>query len=140
MTEERFPISPTQTCQGLVYFPRMLDKIRLKAADALPEAYHANLGKAMDGWTCSFLKVDYKAVVAQVAKGLTDEEVLAWCYEHGRRPDCFDADMFNEFMLKKGFRDELTERLAWRKDESEISGRDDIETFFDYIDFDEGRK
>ena len=139
MTDERYPKSPNEACQGLLYFPRMLDKIRLKAEGALPDAYHANLGRAMDGWTCSFLKIDYKAMAAQVAKGLGDEEVLEWCYAHGRRPDEFDINVFNEFMRKKGFRDEMTERLAWRKGESQASDRDDIQTFFDYLDFDEGR-
>ena len=39
----------------------------------------------------------------------------------------------------RGWNDEATERLAMRKGESGIPGRADIQTLFDYIDFDEGR-
>ena len=139
MTSQRYPISPTVACGGLVYFPRMLDKIRLMLAGALPEVYEANLGKAMDNCTCQFLHVDYTDVRAQVAAGHDDDQVLAWCMESGRRPNAFEIQMFNEFMAKQGFRDDLSDRLRWRKDEAGISGRDDIQTFFDYLDFDEGR-
>lgn len=140
MTAERFPISPTTTCNGLVYFPRMLDKLRLFAAGALPEVYEANLGKAMDAWTCQFLHVDYQELKTEVLAGLDDEEALAWCFRNGRHPNAFEIQMFNEFMAKRGFRDEMTERLIWRKEEAGASDRDDIQTFFDYLDFDEGRR
>ncbi len=43
-------------------------------------------------------------------------------------------------MAKRGFRDDMTERLIWRKEEAGAADRDDIQTFFDYIDFDEGRR
>ena len=43
--------SPYLKVGRLVYFGRMLDKIRLHAAGKLPEAdYGANLGKGFDGW------------------------------------------------------------------------------------------
>jgi hypothetical protein len=140
MTAERFPISPTATCGGMVYFPRMLDKIRLHLAGALPEVYEANLGKAMDGWTCQFLHIDYEKVREQIAAGMEDEEALDWCFENGRRPNDFEVQMFNEYIAKRGFRDDMTERLVWRKEEAGAADRDDIQTFFDYIDFDEGRR
>ena len=42
-------------------------------------------------------------------------------------------------MSTRGFRDDLAERLAQRKEESGFGHRDDILTFMDYIDADEGR-
>jgi gluconokinase len=39
-----YPKSPLETTKGLMYFPRMLDKIRLHARGALPEDYHKNFG------------------------------------------------------------------------------------------------
>ena len=52
--------SPSAVVDGLVYFGRMLDKIRLHAAGQLPAAYQANLGDAqtyvLDGRCCRFLR------------------------------------------------------------------------------------
>jgi hypothetical protein len=139
MNASRPPISPKLTCRGLFYIPRMCDKIRLFEAACLPADYHANLGLGMDLWTCRFLHVDYNELRAKVAAGLGDDEVLDWCFTAGRRPNEFETGMFNEFLSKKGFRDGLSERLAQRKAEAGAAARDDIQTFFDYIDMDEGR-
>jgi hypothetical protein len=42
-------------------------------------------------------------------------------------------------MVKRGWSDELSERLAGRKKESGFENREDIQTMFHYIDADEGR-
>jgi hypothetical protein len=42
------PRSPYDTQSGLVYFPRMLHKIRLHLAGTLPDDYRENLGQAFD--------------------------------------------------------------------------------------------
>jgi gluconokinase len=42
-------------------------------------------------------------------------------------------------MAKRGWRDEARERLQMRIREGGFEGRTDIETFFDFIDADEGR-
>ena len=42
-------------------------------------------------------------------------------------------------MRTRGFRDNLAERLKARKAESGFENREDIVTFMDYIDADEGR-
>jgi len=141
MSTPRPPVSPTATCLDMVYFPRMIDKIRLHREGLLPEAYHANLGRAMDGWTCEFLHVDYEAVRARVAENpeADNEDLLTWCHERGHRPSPFELFMFTQFMQTKGFRDELNDRLVVRKQESGFAERDEIQTFFDYIDADEGR-
>ena len=36
--------------------------------------------------------------------------------------------------------DDMSERLVWRKNEAGVPHRDDIQTFFDYLDFDEKRR
>ena len=43
--------------EEVVFFARMLDKIRLHAQGKLPEDY--NLGWGLDGRCCEFLNVDY---------------------------------------------------------------------------------
>jgi hypothetical protein len=58
---------------------------------------------------------------------------------NGRRPDPDDLEMWNDFMTKRGWNDEVTERLKFRLAEAGVPHRTDIQTMFDYIDFDEGR-
>ena len=63
---------------GMSYFPRMVEKIRLHARGELHEDYHENLGgvKAADGVCCNFLRVHYRDLRDRVLQGGTDEEIL----------------------------------------------------------------
>ena len=131
--------SPFETVGGLVYFGRMLDKIRLRAQDKLPADYHQNLGIGFDARCCNFLHVKHEDVVARVKLGGTDEDVLQWCFENGRKPSDEEIEIWNGFMCKRGWRDESSGRLAQRLKDSGLTQRTDIQTMFDYIDADEGR-
>ena len=136
-----YPKSPKETTCGMMYFPRMLDKIRLYAHGELHEDYHENLGgaKAADGVCCNFLRVDYSDLRDRVLQGGTDEEILEWCFEKGRRLNDGDLFVWNGFASKLGWRDSITPRLEQRKKEAGIADRHDIVTIPDLIDFDEGR-
>jgi hypothetical protein len=137
------PRSAYDTVGGIVFFARMLDKIRLHAADRLPPEYHPNLAKGFDGRCCRFLKVDYAALRQRVLQGGTDEEVLEWGFAHGRRPTEEEILVWNSFMRKRGWRDEedsTTAELENYKAQSGLSHRKDLLTFFDYYEVDEGRK
>ena len=135
----RHPYSPKLEIDGLIYFPRLCDKIRLMADGQLSEDYHANLGGGMDLWICQFLGVDYDDLAEVVRSGACDSDALAWARENGTdRPDC-EAAWWNAYMRTRGFRDDLSERLAARIEESGFGERTDILTFMDYIDADEGR-
>ena len=117
----------------------MLDKIRAHAKGELPSDYHANLGKGFDEKCVKFLRVNYDDLVEFVKKGGTDEEILHWCFSVGRRPSDDDLWVWNEFMRKRGWNDEVSEILKRRKAEAGMSDRSDIETSFQFIDADEGR-
>ncbi|PYL57816.1 MAG: hypothetical protein DMF30_04940 [Verrucomicrobia bacterium] len=78
--------SPFVQVGGLVYFARMLDKIRAHAKGELPPDYQANLGRGFDERCVAFLRVNYKQLVEQVKQGGTDEEMLLWCFSMGRHP------------------------------------------------------
>lgn len=139
MANDQFPCSPKVETDGLPYFARMCEKIRMFEAGELHTELHANLGIAMDEWTCQFLGVDYQALRTEVAGGKSDAEVLAWARETGmERPD-YERSWWVAFMNTVGFRDRLADRLSERIAESGLSERDDIVTMFDYIDADEGR-
>ena len=143
MSEGRKPVpglrSPRERVEGLVYFGRMIDKIRLEQTGQLPEEYRANLGKAFDQACCDFLGVSYATLRERVREGGTDEEVLRWCGQKGRARDSGEGKVWSEYLSKRGWRDEMAERLLFRKKEAGWETRSEIETFFDYIDTDEGR-
>ncbi len=133
---------PSDQVQGLVYFGRMLDKIRLQAAGKLPEGWQEQLGAAAKGsfdWRCcEFLKISYTSLVSETLKGRSDEELLAWAYANGRRPSDLEIEVWNAFMTKRGWRDAGTKRLHERLAEIGLPP-DAAQTIFEYIDIDEGR-
>jgi hypothetical protein len=131
--------SPSVKVGGIVYFARMLEKIRAHARGDLPSEYQANLGKGFDGLCAKFLNLDYDKVVERVKAGGTDDQILEWCFTNGRRPSKDEIYVWNEFMRKCGWNDKLTEKLIFRKQEAGMTERDDIQTMFDFIDADEGR-
>jgi hypothetical protein len=135
-----FPLrSPSEKIGGLFYFSRMLDKIRAHAKGELPADYHANLGKGFDEKCVKFLGVDYDRLVERVKKDGTDEEILQWCFSVGRKPSEDHVYVWNEFMRKRGWNDEVSETLKRRKAEAGMTDRADIQTAFQFIDADEGR-
>ncbi len=131
--------SPHDKVGSLVYFGRMLDKIRLHQRGELHPDLQANLGEGFDKTCVQFLGVPYTEIVEHVKGGTSDDEMLAWCRACGRQFDEQDAYVWNEFMRKRGWNDVASERLVQRKAESGLSSRDDIQTMFDYIDADEER-
>jgi gluconokinase len=134
-----FPRSPSDKVGGLFYFARMLDKIRLHAKGELPSDYHANLGKGFDEKSVKFLRVEYDELVERIKQGGTDEEILEWCFTVGRKPSEDDIYVWNEFMRKRGWNDEVSETVERRKAEAGVPDRSDIQTSFQFIDADEGR-
>ena len=132
--------SPYSKVGRVVYFGRMLDKIRLHDAGTLPVAdYAANLGKGFDLRCVSFLRVPYDELKARVlAGGSTDEQLLAWAHERGGARTDEECEIWNGFMMKRGWRDAGADILAKRIAESHLEHHT-VLTMFDYIDFDEGR-
>lgn len=134
--------SPFDQIQGIVYFGRMLDKIRLAAAGKLPAEWAAHRGtvkNSLDWRCCRFLKIDYAALEAETLKGgKTDEELLEWTFQHGRRRDEQEIEVWNAFMTKRGWRDAGTERLNERLAEIGLPPGT-VPTMFEFIDLDEGR-
>ncbi len=137
---EQLPRSPYDQVGGLVFFPRMFDKIRLHARGLLPEGYHNNLGGEFDGHCLAFLHLDYAKLRERVQAGGTDEEILEWCFLNGRRPGEGETAIFNGFMQKAGWRDPTHERLAALLQKSGLDSTEHpCATRFDFIELDEGR-
>ena len=117
----------------------MLDKIGAHQRGVLSEDYVVNLGKGFDGRCVRFLGLKYDDVVARVQEGGTDEEMLEWAYQHGHKPSEEQIEIWNEFMRKCGWNDDVTEIVERRKKELEPSERAAVQTMFNFIDADEGR-
>jgi gluconokinase len=132
--------SPYEKVGRLVYFGRMIDKIRLLAAGRLPlEDYGANLGKGFDSRCCNFLRVNYEELKTRVLVGdLDDAQLLLWCHEKGGARSDEECEVWSSFMMKRGWRDAAAPLLAKRIKESQLEGQP-VLTMFDYLDFDEGR-
>ena len=125
----------------MVWFPRMLDKIRLHARGELSAEYIPWLGTGFDGRCLRYLRIAYDALVARVLQGGTDEEILQWCFTHGRELSEEDITIWSDFLRKRGWRDSsaVIADLENSKKQSCLAHRTDLETYFLYNDADEGR-
>jgi hypothetical protein len=133
------PISPFLKLGGLYFLPRSLDKMRKHAAGELHPDHFEYIGKGFDGRLCHFLGLGYDALRARTLAGGTDEEILAWIRENGRKIDDTDVLIWNGFCAKRGWRDDATATLEKHKAGDGLAHRTDLVTFFDYYEVDEGR-
>jgi gluconokinase len=140
--KQKSPRSAYHETRGLVYFARMLDKIRLRHAELLHPDYFENLGQGFDGRCCRFLGVAYAALGERTLAGGTDEEILDWCLERGSHPNEEQIFIFSSFLRKRGWRDDdaTTKALQEFKASSGLAHRSDIVTFFDFYEVDEKRR
>lgn len=136
--------SPYAKVGRLVYFGRMLDKIRLHANGQLPADFVANLGETMsnafDARCCRFLRIPYADLRTQALATDNDEQLLAWAFERGGARTDEECHVWNRFMMKLGWRDERTDAVRQRIAEYGLASKGlTIETMFDLFDYDEGR-
>jgi gluconokinase len=117
----------------------MLDKIRSLAKGKLPAEYVENFEKDFDEKCALFLGVNYELVVNYVNQGLTDQAVLQSCFGMGHRPSEGEIHIWNEFMRKRGWNDELSGTLESQKKKHAMLSRSEIQTAFQFIEADEGR-
>jgi gluconokinase len=126
----------------LVYFGRMLDKIRLHAAGKLPADYVANLGDdqfyVLDGRCCRFVGVKYAEIKRRTLEGGEDDDILAWVEARGTPRTDEECHLWNRFIVKLGWRDERSHVLPQRIRDSGLTDKP-IETVIDHIEYDEGR-
>jgi hypothetical protein len=124
---------------GWVYLPRFVDKIRLHLTGKLHPDYQENFTKGFDGAWLKAAGMTAEQMIEAVKGSVTDGQVADWVAKNVKKTDAEKA-AFRDFILKRGTEGgEITERLKFRKKESGIEHRDDIQCFVDYIDADEKR-
>ena len=135
------PCSDYKETKGLVYFARMLDKIRLHGRGELPPDYFVGVADPtfFDARCTRFLGVDYEELAVRTLQGGSDDEILAWCFQCGRQPTEEEIAIWNAFLCKRGWRDEASTDLQMAKRRAGWGERDDIQTWVDLHDVEEGR-
>jgi len=135
-------VSPYKKVGEIVWFLRMVDKIRLKESEQLPEEYLSYMGHGFDARCCKFLGIDYEALINEVRSGKGDRELLEWSFRKGNSPGEEEILVWNEFMVKRGWRDTDgdPDELADYKSKYGMGHRKDILTYFEFFEVDEGRK
>lgn len=125
---------------GWIHLPRFIDKIRLHLAGQLHPDYQPNFCKGFDGLWLETAGIDAAPFIEVVRNSITDGEVCDWVLKHVKQPESVKT-AHRERMLsypKQGDA-EMQARLAIRKKEAGLEGRNDIQRFVDFIDADEKR-
>jgi len=138
----RTPCSDYIETKGIVFFARMLDKLRLKDQGLLPADYNyagCPVHDCFDGYCCRFFGIDVGQLVERVRAGGSDEEILEWCLAKFGRPTEEKIKFWNNFVIKRGWRDDSSAELEEVKRVCEFGDRTDVQTWVDYHDVDEGR-
>jgi hypothetical protein len=135
------PCSDYEETRGLIYFARMLDKIRLNAEGRLEDGYFLGTEDPtfFDARCTRFLGVNYEELAVRTLQGGSNGEILDWCFAQGRKPSEEEIEVWNAFLAKRGWRDNGSADLQAAKERLGWSGRDDIQTWVDLHDAEEGR-
>jgi hypothetical protein len=133
-----FPRSPYERLGGYVHLPRLIDKARLHRSGLLDGYNYKTVG--FDKHLLAFLKIDPDAFEKEAHELGDDATILDWVREHGARHTLEEIEQWNQAMISR-HPDTAVKKarfLHFLKD-SGGEGRKDIRTYFDLIEFDEGR-
>ncbi|HEX5397636.1 MAG TPA: DUF5069 domain-containing protein [Verrucomicrobiae bacterium] len=134
---QRPPRSPRVRLGRYVLLPRILDKGRAALAGKLGEYHYA--GKGMDRHFFNFVGLDHEALKAELAKGGGDWEMLTWIQanaKHQRQP--WEIAAWSEYHERRT-PDGDNETLLYFAEQVKKSSplREDVQTWFDYLDLDD---
>jgi hypothetical protein len=132
------PRSPYERLGGYVHLPRLIDKARLHRQGLLDGYNYKTVG--FDKHLLAFLKVDPDAFEKAVNELEDDDAVLAWVLERAVRRGPEEIEQWNQAMISRHpDTAEKKARFVHFLKEAGGGGRKDIKTYFDLIEFDEGR-
>lgn len=133
---QRPPRSPRVRLGGYVILPRLLDKCRAEIAGKNGD-YHYNC--PMDQRFLSFTGIDPEALKAEAAKGLGDGDMFSWIEKTAlhKRSD-YEIAHWSEFRENAVPADnESREYISAQIAKAGGAAREDIGTWFDFLDFDD---
>src|SRR5437867_11840288 len=108
------PCSDHIETKGLIYFARMLDKIRLKARGELPPDYFTGVDEdptMFDARCTRFLGVNYDELVKRTLKGGSVQEISNWGFVRAARPSEEKMRSWIAFLTKRAWQDDASAAL-----------------------------
>ena len=132
------PRSPYEKLGGYVHLPRLIDKARLQRKGLLDGYNYKTVG--FDNHLLTFLKLDGDAFEEVANRVDNDEEILEWVQKNGAQNSPEQIEQWNRAMTAR-HPDTAAKKARFLHflKEAGGEGRKDIRTYFDLIEFDEGR-
>jgi hypothetical protein len=132
------PRSPYERLGGYVHLPRLIDKARLHRQGLLDGYNYKTVG--FDKHLLAFLKVDPDAFEKAANELEDDPAILGWVLENAVQHTPEEIEQWNQAMISRcPDTAEKKARFAHFLKEAGGTGRKEIQTYFDLIEFDEGR-
>ena len=122
---------------GLLHLPRFLAKIKKFLKGDLPKSYQRNFTKGFDGFLCLHIGVE-PADVIECVKGTTDDAEIDQNLNK-IFPKELNPHIWNRKVVQMGMSDLAREKLKEVKRNLAAEHREDLVSFADVIDFDEGK-
>jgi len=139
MRKKLLPRSPYDRLGGYVHLPRLIDKARLHRKGLLNGYNYKTVG--FDKHLLAFLKLNPDAFEEAANRLETDEAVLEWIAANGTGHSEDEVEQWNQAMISRHPDSAVKKaRFLHFLKEAGGDGRGDIATYFDLIEFDEGRK
>jgi len=132
------PRSPYEKLGGYVHLARLIDKARLHRKGLLEGYNYKTVG--FDKHLLEFLKIDGNAFEEIANKLESDAAILKWVQKSGAKHSPEAIEQWNQSMVSR-HPDTAAKKARFLHflKEAGGEGRKDIWTYFDLIEFDEGR-
>jgi len=135
---KQLPRSPYDRLGGYVHLPRLIDKARLHRRGLLEGYNYKTVG--FDKHLLEFLKIDPDAFEKVANEQEDDATILDWIVNNSVSHTPDEIEQWNQAMISRHpDTAEKKARFAHFLKEAGGASRQDISTYFDLIDFDEGR-
>jgi hypothetical protein len=136
--QKQLPRSPYAKLGGYVHLPRLIDKAKLHRKGLLDGYNYKTTG--FDKHLLAFLKVNTDAFEEAANRLDDDQAILEWLQQHGSKHTDDAIEQWNQAMISR-HPDTPVKRARFLHFLKEAGGHDrkDIRTYFDLIEFDEGR-
>ena len=133
-----FPRSGREQLGGIVFLPRTIDKMRAFINGTAGE-YSSHRG--LSSRVFNLFGVTPEQFEQAVRENPTDEGVLQWLQEHGKRPSQQEIEAHNQAVLNAGPQDEQgMARFRANLERLGFGDRTDVKTHVDAEDLEEGRE
>ena len=133
-----FPRSPYDRLGGYVHLPRLIDKARLHRKGLLDGYNYKTVG--FDKHLLAFLKLNGDAFEEAANRLDDDAAILDWVAKNGAAHTPDEIEHWNQAMISRR-PDTAVKKARFLHFLKEAGGEDrsDVRTYFDLIEFDEGR-